>query len=234
MKQEKIVTENASKKSVPVVKNIKKESNKFSAEKKFSASESINKNEDQFKSTEKPFEQIIMERKNEKINQIIDNAVKRAIKFNKVKPVTTPTKPTTPKPNNKFRNFDPIFNPITGLPIGLVRKTTGEFFPIKDTFEKESSEIKSSSNHPGLENFFKLMKLKDNKDTSSKLTFLKIDEDLTPKYEDLSKEDISARKVDYDPFSLHIDTSLDSLTEEFHTLMHGERSSIYKPDFKHK
>ena len=89
-------------------------------------------------------EDILYKRK-QKIDAIIEKAVKRALKFNGgnnnihkeifSKPTHTPTTirttaPTTSTPikTTTEPNYSPILNPITGSPIGMVRKEDGKFF----------------------------------------------------------------------------------------------------------
>ena len=154
-----------------------------------------------------------------KINKIIDDAVKRSIKYNKI-PVSSRISPTTSAPIVKVTNttnYDPIFNPITGKPVGLVDRNTGVFYPVGHTIFNENYK------------YVRDAKETRDEDVNSK-TLAQLE---SPDEEDKMKnnsftEDEAAHSIS-EKFAVEemipqIDPSLDSLTEEFFHLFHGDKT----------
>ena len=94
---------------------------------------------------QKPLQQLRKELKENKINKIMKDAVKRAIKYNRIQPTTSkPHKPTAPS----FKLYDPVFNPVTGKPLGLVNKNTGVFYPVGHETFNQQYDVKRSTMRP--------------------------------------------------------------------------------------
>ena len=194
---------------------------------------SLNNKPSKIQLKQKPVQQIIEERKKEKINKIIDDAVKRAIKYNKIKPVITTTSfpPSSPATSNSYKNYDPIFNPVTGKPLGLVQKNTGDFYPIGGSTFDKYYRLKNEGKKLNVINI----------STTTPIPYVEINNPSNienhRKEENNSKSDVStyqrsSRKFDDETEGSRplIDPYIDSLTNEFYNLMHGENSAIRAPN----
>ena len=155
----------------------------------------------------------------QKINAIIEKAVKRALKFNggnknvhqeifnKGSLMKKDTKSTTTKPTEKSvpvtekPKYAPILNPITGKPIGVVSNENGKFFAINDETEK----INTTTQLPETTQMAVLETTQNN--------ILQDDPETTTG---------SQKQPQIDP-------TLESLTREFMDLIQGEKSAISPP-----
>jgi len=168
----------------------------------------------------------ILEKRKQKINAIIEKAVKRALKFkhdnNEVHKeifekdsqsrTSTTLRPSTKEPqepgemSTKQPNFAPILNPVTGKPIGVVSNANGQFFPVEPiaTSTTESDIRSTTSIHDILET------------TENSSTTMREDPETTT----------GGYKPDMTP---QIDPTLESLTREFMDLIQGEKSAISPP-----
>jgi len=171
----------------------------------------------------------ILQMRKEKINAIIEKAVKRALKFNggnnnihqkvfnkamvlekeKAIPSTTTTTHqyeetalVTEKPG-----YAPILNPITGKPLGLVSNKNGKFFAIdygeNDPDTKTTTELSKTTKFPIYET------------TKS----------INPNNIDLEDTETTTGRYKQP----QIDPTLESLTREFMDLVQGEKSAISPP-----
>ena len=169
-----------------------------------------------------PIQKLRKERKEEnmkKINKIIDEAVKRSIKYNKI-PDSSRVSPTTSAPIAKVTNttnYDPIFNPITGKPVGLVDRNTGVFYPVGHTIFNENYKYIRDK-----------METKEEDVNSKTLPQLESSAKEDKKKNELLTEDEAVHSIS-EKFAVEemipqIDPSLDSLTEEFFHLFHGDKT----------
>ena len=166
--------------------------------------------------------ELVEERKQEsldKLNKILNDAVKRAIKLKPA--IKEATK-------NQKSKYDPILNPVTGRPIGFVHKDSGDFYPV-GTQESETPKARfhiltprtstrrssSTTKTPPPRPMLRIFKV-DEKE-------LKDDENRR-KVCEVVKEKVSVRRIDFSgDFTPQIDPSLDLLTNEFLHLMQGEK-----------
>ena len=174
----------------------------------------------------------ILQMRKEKINAIIEKAVKRALKFNggnnnvhkeifnkgmvlkkeKAEPSTTTTSTTTHLYNENVLvtekpGYAPILNPITGKPLGLVSNENGKFFAIdygeNDPDIKTTTELSETTQLP----IFETTKSNDH-------NHIVLDD----------TETTTGRHK-----QPQIDPTLESLTREFMDLVQGEKSAISPP-----
>ena len=164
----------------------------------------------------------ITERKREKINAIIDAAVKRAILRNKLRAEASPA-----------QQYDPLYNPVTGRPVGLIHKQTGHFLPVRrggegqgelsegDKVAENSKEILSSTKNTTV-----LQPADVGRSEEENILVAQRESNSYP------FQDVSSRKLDIDESRTQIDPSLDSLTREFLNIMQGEKSAINNPYYR--
>ena len=165
---------------------------------------------------------MIKERKKEKINAIIEKAVKRALLHNKLK-----QEPTKKAQFN--RSYDPILNPVTGRPLGLVQKETGHFYPVRqgEMREDKDSEGEGDANKKYVPS------------STANLVMYPADVGRSEQLSDdngsqlglnlVPSRNVIRRQLHVGDSRTQIDPSLDSLTREFLYLMQGERSAINSP-----
>merc|ERR1711874_674146 len=158
----------------------------------------------------------ILHQRKQKIDAIIEKAVKRALKFNggkkniyqeiinkgaQSKKETTTQKPVrTVSPTQKPK-YAPILNPITGKPIGMVSNENGRFFAINEENKEEETTTESS------------------KTTQTVIYEAKTE---ATEHDDPETTTGSHKQPQIDP-------TLESLTQEFMDLLQGEKSAISPP-----
>ena len=150
----------------------------------------------------KPVQQLRKELKEKKINKIMEDAVKRAIKYNRIQPTTKkPSKAN--KSTSSFRFYDPILNPVTGKPLGLVNKNTGVFYQVGHETFHQYYDVKSSTIRPQITT---LVPTTGPYQKREGLPMKNIDESLDATDDEKEKRSFS---------------TIDSLTKEFNSLINS-------------